>query len=148
MARRNGFEAARAEAPVEPPGAKGSARVDGEVLAVEVDGLPAAVHGRTLRFFPELGGVVDPAAPVEQRWDGARWSARVPLSPQRSESPEALAIVLADAARPGGWRVEVPVAGPWPGPGAPAPVPAGLRCPNRPRPSRRRWDSRCSAACC
>jgi thiol:disulfide interchange protein DsbD len=117
------FEAARAEAPVEPPGAKGSARVDGEVLAVEVDGLPAAAHGRTLRFFPELGGVVDPAAPVEQRWDGARWSARVPLSPQRSESPEALAIVLADAARPGGWRVEVPVAGPWPGPGTPAPVP-------------------------
>lgn len=116
------FEAARAQAPVEPAGAKGSARVDGEVLAVEIDGLPEAVHGRTLRFFPELGGVVDPAAPVAQRWDGARWIARVPLSPQRSESPEALAVVLADAAQPGGWRVGVPVAGPWPTPGAPAPV--------------------------
>lgn len=116
------FEAARAEAPVEPPGAKGSARVDGEVLAVEVDGLPAVAQGRTLRFFPELGGVVDPAAPVEQRWDGGRWVARVPLSPQRSESPETLAVVLADAARPGGWRVGVPVAGPWPTPGAPSPA--------------------------
>ncbi|MET0352222.1 MAG: thioredoxin family protein [Rhizobacter sp.] len=114
------FAEARAQAPVEPAGATGSARVDGEVLAVAVDGLPAEAHGKSLRFFPELGGVVDPAAPMEQRWDGARWVARVPLSPQRSESPENLAVVLADSTRPGGWRVGVPVTGPWPGPGAPA----------------------------
>ncbi|HEY6513313.1 MAG TPA: protein-disulfide reductase DsbD domain-containing protein, partial [Burkholderiaceae bacterium] len=81
------FEAALAHVPTEPPSLQGRAAIERRALRVEVDGLPSALRGRELRFFAEAAGVVEHAAPVEQQWQAARWVARVPLSPQRSESP-------------------------------------------------------------
>ena len=55
-------------------------------LVLQVDGLPAALHGRDAEVFSELAGVVEHAARVQQQWQGARYEARLALSSQRSES--------------------------------------------------------------
>lgn len=96
-------------------------------LRVALDGLPADWRGRELEFFPERGGVIEPGAAWTQAWDGARWTARVPLSPQRFDSPTAMDLVVAPAQPAGegpgetGARLAaVPVQGTWP---APAPLP-------------------------
>ena len=80
-----------------------------------------------LEFFPESIGLIEPGSPWTQNWDGERWTASVPLSPYRSESPTSLPLVVALANAPGegpgaaGVRLEVPVQGAWP---AMAEVPA------------------------
>ena len=107
------FSAADARVPKLLAQATAKGRVDGQALLVEVDGLQAELAGKTLAFFPETGGVIEPAAPVVQSWQGNRWSARVPLSAQRSESPSAMAAVLVDGAAPG-IQVRFDIAGPWP----------------------------------
>ena len=100
---------------------------EGGFLRVALDGLPAEWRGREMEFFPELGGVIEPGAAWTQAWDGARWTARVPLSPQRFDSPTAMDLVVAPAQPAGegpgetGARLAaVPVQGTWP---APAPLP-------------------------
>lgn len=87
-------------------------RVDGNALEVSVQGLPVAVHGKTLEFFPETGEVIETGGAWKQAWNGAAWTARVPLSPQRSASPTVMPIVLAQGGD--GWRVEAKVVGRWP----------------------------------
>jgi thiol:disulfide interchange protein/DsbC/DsbD-like thiol-disulfide interchange protein len=100
-------------APAGPP-VEARAHVDAGTLAVQVSGLPAAWQGRQAQLFPELGGVVEHPAPVQQAWQGGVWQARWPLTAQRSESPTAMPLVLAFAGeRP--LRVEAPVQGGWPG---------------------------------
>ncbi|MDR2155042.1 MAG: thioredoxin family protein [Burkholderiaceae bacterium] len=96
----------------------------GQRLSVRVAGLPAGVRGQTLELFPETPGIIRAAAslaapdqPVSpkswsQRWDGAVWTADLPLSPDRTESPPTLPLVL--AAGDQGWRVQAPVSGAWP----------------------------------
>jgi len=101
-----------------------TARVDGDALAITVQGLPAALRGRHLEFFPETGEVIQPAAQWTQAWNGGAWTARVPLSPQRSASPGVMPIVLADGAQ--GWRVEAKVVGEWPAVAAAATVSPAL----------------------
>lgn len=100
------------------------ARIDGDALAIRVQGLPVALRGKTLEFFPELGEVVDYAAPWTQSWNGAAWEARVPLSAQRSASPGVFPVVLANAGQ--GWRSELKVVGTWPAVAAPATVSPAL----------------------
>ena len=89
------FSAAQARAPQPASGAQASAAVFGDSLVLKVAGLPAALRGKTLDFFPELAGVIDNAAKAESQWNGADWEARVPLSAQRSESPARMSAVLA-----------------------------------------------------
>ncbi|MEJ5992598.1 thioredoxin family protein [Ramlibacter sp. PS3R-8] len=97
-----------------------SARVDGSALAVTVQGLPVALRGKKLEFFPETAEVIEPGGAWTQQWNGATWSARVPLSPHRSASPTLMPVVVtADGA---GWRAELKVAGPWPPVAAPTAV--------------------------
>ena len=90
----------------------GRVEIDGDAIKVTVEGLPAAAQGKALGFFPETPEVIETAAPFQQSWQGATWTARVPLSLQRSDSPAVMPIVLAlgDA----GWRTEAKVAGNWP----------------------------------
>ena len=107
------FEDALARVPVEPASVQARASIERRALAVEVDGLPPDLHGRVLRFFAETAGVVEHAAAIEQRWDAGRWLARVPLAAQRSESPQAMHVVLVARGRTGAVRVRVPISGSW-----------------------------------
>ncbi|HYF42592.1 MAG TPA: thioredoxin family protein [Ramlibacter sp.] len=101
------------------------ARIAGNALEVSVQGLPVAVRGQTLEFFPETPEVIETGARWTQAWNGAVWTARVPLSPQRSASPAVMPVVLATGEGQG-WRAELKVAGEWPKTAAPAAVPAAL----------------------
>ena len=87
-------------------------RIDGNAIALTVQGLPAALRGKTLAFFPETPEVIETAAAWTQGWNGAVWTARVPLSPQRSNSPSLMPVVLAADGQ--GWRTELKVKGNWP----------------------------------
>ena len=89
-----------------------TARIDGDALAITVQGLPVALRGKTLAFYPETPEVIDNAAPITQGWNGSAWTARVPLSAQRSASPSALPVVLGDG--PSGYRATLQVLGSWP----------------------------------
>lgn len=112
-AHASAFAVARGRVPTEATGVKAYADADDTAMLATFDGLPQAFVGKTLQFFPEAGGVIDHAAPLKQQWDGARWMVRVPLSPQRSESPPTLHAVLAAPGQMAGLRVALPVT--WPG---------------------------------
>lgn len=109
------FDAAAKAHPVNLPAqasAKSSVTVDGNAIRLRVEGLPAELQGKTLSVFPETEAVIETAGEISQQWDGAVWTARVPLSPHRSESPSPMPFVLASEGR--GWRAELPVEGGWP----------------------------------
>jgi len=117
--------------------AAGQSRLSPEpgFLQVRLDGLPEAWRGRSLEFFPETTGLIEPGAAWTQSWDGGQWQARVPLSAHRFESPAAMDLVVAPAQPAGsgagetGARLSVPVQGTWP-PAAAAPsteLPEALR---------------------
>ncbi len=127
------FEATRAAAPSPQTSGYSALQPQGNTLKVELEGLPAAWHGQALEFFPEIPGLIEPGSPWKQNWDGNRWQATIPISPQRRESPSTVPVVvaLADAAGTGpgspGARLEVPVTNTWPAGAAPlGPVPDAL----------------------
>ena len=97
-----------------PPGSK--VQVDGKLLKVSVTGLPAVLQGKALEFFPEIPEVIETSGQWTQAWKGGVWTADVPLSPQRSQSPKVMPMVLAlqGAKDRTGWRAEAPVSGDWP----------------------------------
>jgi thiol:disulfide interchange protein len=100
------------EAQPKPLGGKSTARIEGNALKLSVAGLPAALRGKTLEFFPETGEVIETAAQWTQAWQGDTWTAQVPISPQRSQSPTIMPVVLASGTQ--GWRTEATVSGQWP----------------------------------
>lgn len=110
------FQAAQRATPTPLAGAAAQARLSDTALQLRIEGLPAAWQGRKVEFFPETAGVIDNAAPVQARWDGATWQASVPLSAQRSESPARMAAVLVGAGAPAGVELAFDVPGPWPDP--------------------------------
>ena len=125
------FEAAFAATPRDLPLGKSQMEVAGNALKVSLAGLPAALQGKTLEFFPETGGVIQPAAPWQQSWTGNVWTAQVPLSDWRSESPTRLPVVVALASPAGenaiaSWRIEAPVQGVWPAVAPALHVPSAL----------------------
>jgi thiol:disulfide interchange protein len=93
-------------------GSEAKVQVEGNALNVSVTGLPAAVRGKRLEFFPETGEVIESAGAWTQAWQGDTWTARVPLSPQRARSPEVMPVVVALGNQ--GWRAEAKVTGDWP----------------------------------
>jgi len=115
------FARAREQTP-QTVDARTQAEVSPQALSLGVQGLPAALQGKSLQVFAADAGVIDHAARIEQRWDGDKLALRVPLSPQRSEAPAALQMVLVP---PAGRAVELrfAVAG-WPPIGATAPAAA------------------------
>ncbi len=133
---REAFEAAAAAQPRPianissgAGGPAGSVTIDGQNLQVAVQSLPVELRGKTLEFFPETAEVIHTAAESgkdwTQRWDGAVWKATVPLSAQRSASPQAMPLVLVagEGAQRVGYRTEAPVLGNW------APVAAAVQVP-------------------
>lgn len=128
------FDASFQAAPKDQPAGESRVMPEADALNVVLTGLPARWRGQPLEFFPEAPGLIEPGQPWTQAWDGERWTARVPLSPHRAESPAQMALVVAQASPPGqgpgspGVRLEVPVQGTWPA-AAPLPVavPAALQ---------------------
>ena len=118
------FAATFAAAPKPLVGGNSDIQVGSDGLKITLAGLPAALQGKTLAFFPETGNVTEPAAPVKQSWQGDRWTAQVLLTPHRSESPAVMPLVVAfnDTA----YRLEVPVKGPWPATAAVVQIPPAL----------------------
>ncbi len=132
---RADFDAAAHAQPAPVADSSGSAVVVGpRALAVRVNGLPAAMRGKTLEFFPESPEVIETAAAWTQAWDGAAWTASVPLSAHRSNSPSTMPVVLTQGGQ--GVRVELPVQGDWPRPAnttsATLPLPPVLATPAGP----------------
>ncbi|MFT3719120.1 protein-disulfide reductase DsbD family protein [Pseudorhodoferax sp.] len=123
------FDAALAAGPQPLPAGSTTQVVDGTTLAVAVRGLPAAMQGRALEFFAETPEVVETAGAWTQAWDGAVWTAQVPLSALRSHGPAVLPVVVAleDGAQGRqGWRAEAAVTNAWPAVAGATPVPAAL----------------------
>ena len=124
---RANFDSALAARPA-ALAAGSQATLDGNTLRLRVDGLPAALQGRRLEFFPETPEVLRNNARAgtdwTQAWDGAHWTATLPLAEQRSASPATLPIVLtladapaasaAGSAAPTAWRTEASISGNWP----------------------------------
>ena len=125
------FDATTARLPQPAPGVQGSAEVQGTELVLKLRGMPAAWQGQPLALFPEAAGLINNAARLQTQWQGDSWTARVPLDPQRSESPLKLAAVLTRPNEAAGLRVEVPVTTPWPAV-AQAPALAALTAPDSP----------------
>lgn len=125
------FDAAFNAAPKDQPAAASALTPEAGFLNVSLDALPAAWKGQKLEFYPEPTGLIDPGAPWTQAWDGARWTAKLPLSAQRGDSPAEVALVVAQADAPGegpglaGVRMTVPVKSAWP-PVAALPAAAGV----------------------
>jgi thiol:disulfide interchange protein DsbD len=122
------FDTAAAAQP-QPLAKPGTVEVDGHNLKVRLEGLPAAVQGKTLGFFPETPEVIRTAAVSgkdwTQSWQGSTWTATMPLADQRSASPTVMPVVVAlaeadrQAGQPVAWRAEAPVTGAWPAGAAP-----------------------------
>jgi thiol:disulfide interchange protein DsbD len=117
------FEAALAATPQTLAGAH-TARLseDGQTLQLRVAQLPATWRGQTLTLLPVTANVIHNAATLgkdwQQQWDGATWTASVPVSGERSDSPTHMQWVLAQgpetAPRPPAVQVDTPVQGRWP----------------------------------
>jgi thiol:disulfide interchange protein DsbD len=127
------FQRAFDAAPVTVAALAASARLEGNALVIEADGLPTPYRGQPLQLFPENGAVLDHPAPLAQEWKDGRLLLRAPLSAQRSDSPASMDAVLTAAHRAPGIRFSVAIAGPWPQPGA-APSPAPSSPPEADRP--------------
>lgn len=104
------FTQARARLPVDVEGLV-PARVEGGLLVFGIDRLPARYYGQTLEFYPERNGVIDHAEAFGQAWAERTWSVRLPVSPQRSESPEFLDVVVKLPGEPSGSRLRLQIEG-------------------------------------
>lgn len=98
--------------------------IEGGALAVSVDGLPSAWHGKTLAFFPETPEVIESAAAWTQNWQGAQWHASVPIARYRGSDPATLPILLVAevAGQRSGFVTQAAITGVWPKPGSLAPI--------------------------
>ncbi|EGJ12014.1 cytochrome c biogenesis protein transmembrane subunit, partial [Rubrivivax benzoatilyticus JA2 = ATCC BAA-35] len=88
------FAAAEAARPVPAAGATASARIDGQAVVVEVQGLPADWQGAALDVLPATAGALRNAAVPQASWSGSTWTARLEIDAQRTEAPPALELVL------------------------------------------------------
>ena len=118
------FQAAFDAAPKPLAPTSSQVKVSGNSIEVTLNGLPAALTGKTLAFFPETGSVIEPAAQWTQAWQGNVWTAKIPLSGQRTESPTMMPVVV--ALGDSSFRIEAPVNGEWPKVAAAAIVPPAL----------------------
>jgi len=94
--------------------------VEGKQLKVSVAGLPQALRGQQLEFFPETPELIETAGAWSQQWTQVAgvdvWNASVPLSEHREVSPELLPLVLVSSTngQREGFRVQAKLQGSWP----------------------------------
>ena len=117
------FESAQAATPQALPGAHSARIADGgQALQLRIEQLPAAWRGQTLTLLPVTANVVDNAAAQgkgwTQQWEGSAWTARVPVSGERSDSPTQMQWVLArgpeTAPQAPALQLSTPLQGSWP----------------------------------
>ncbi len=108
----NAFAASFAASPKSLRGEGSQIEAGANAITISLAGLPPALQGKTLDIFPEIGSLIDPAAPWQQVWQGAVWTAQLPLSGERSASPHMLPVVVAVGQT--AYRMDVPVKGDWP----------------------------------
>jgi thiol:disulfide interchange protein len=120
VAHAEAFRRAREQTP-KSVDARTQAQVDAQALSLTADGLPASLQGKNVQVFAADAGVIDHAARIETRWDGARLSLRVPLSAQRSEAPPELKVVLSSPADAQAVELRFAVAN-WPAIGSTSPA--------------------------
>ena len=106
------FQAAFDAAPKPLAAGASQIEVSGKTIKVALSGLPAGLAGKDLAFFPETGSVIEPAAQWRQSWQDKVWTAQIPLSGQRTESPAVMPVVV--ALGNASYRIEAPVKGEWP----------------------------------
>ena len=106
------FQAAFDAAPKPLAAGTSQIEVSGKAITIALSGLPASLVGKNLAFFPETGSVIEPAAEWTQGWQGSVWTAQIPLSGQRTESPTVMPVVV--ALGNASYRIEAPVKGEWP----------------------------------
>ena len=117
---------------------KALARLEGNAVVLQIDGLPSGWNGKALNAYPEEAGVFENVATPSsadavtprlaagsQTWTHGTWSALLPLSPQRSEAPTHLGFVLNAGAQ--SIRTHIQVSGPWPAAVTPASVSPALQ---------------------
>ncbi len=125
------FEAAQAAAPRNLPSVAGKNNVATYVpdqkdktlplagsLQFTIYGLPAAVQGKKLVLFPEVGEVVHNGLAAsqtwDQRWEGGAFIGTLPVSDQRSASPRNMPLVLVTDDGQQAWRADTTLQGEWP----------------------------------
>ena len=95
---------------------------DGKQISLRLHGLPASWRGQTLSAFPVTANVVHNAAVQgkdwTQNWQGAVWSAQIPVSEERGDSPRSMRWVIAvgpeSSPKAPAFELETPVQGTWP----------------------------------
>jgi len=103
-------------------GGQASLSVDAKQISLRVHGLPVGWRGQTLSAFPVTPNVVHNAAVQgkdwTQSWQGAVWSAQIPVSEERGDSPTSMHWVIAvgpeSAPKAPAFDIETPVQGTWP----------------------------------
>lgn len=123
-AQGSAFQASFAAQP-KPLAGQATATIEGAVLHLQVRGLSEGLRGKSLEFFPETSEVIETSAQWTQAWEGEVWTARVPLSPYRSQSPQVMPIVLTQGNE--GWSIAARVQGAWPAVAAPATLSPALQ---------------------
>jgi len=117
------FDAAQKQSPQTLKGTHtASVSADGRTVTLSIDALPRAWRGQTLSLFPVTANVVNNATVQgktwTQSWQGDRWTAQMPVSDERSESPALMRWVIAagpeTAPRAPAFEVDTPVKGVWP----------------------------------
>ena len=80
-------------------GGQASLSADAKQISLRVHGLPVGWRGQTLSAFPVTPNVVHNAAVQAkdwtQSWQGAVWSAQIPVSEERGDSPKSMRWVIA-----------------------------------------------------
>jgi len=118
------FETVLAQQPKPVLSAKTDAQFDvqgkAQSISLRVGGLPAALQGHRLAVFPTAPEILESATEqhplASQSWQGADWTAKLPLSNLRQSSPTRLSLLLVDSqgAQQQGFDINIPIPSAWP----------------------------------
>ena len=88
------FNAAKSKLPQPLINTVSKVDVQAKSLRLTVTGLPTALQGKTIEAFPEVSELIETAATPTQSWQGNEWTANIPLSALRANSPASVPWVL------------------------------------------------------
>ena len=114
------FEAVLAEQPKQWSSVKATTRFEAQRMVLQVSGLPASLHAKTLQVFPDTAELVESASEqhprASQSWQGDVWTVQLPLSNLRLTDPKQVGFLLTTGkgAERQGFAVSAPVTQAWP----------------------------------